>query len=182
MATIVAVVAPRLPLCRAAAPDAAQAQAAKEAALAELQAFAEQNKRAIADAEARLREAARAAPPAPGSPSMQGGGIAELTQDDFWQFLDARPNSLTIVDIYTDFCGPCKLIYPELVKYNAELAAAGSGAQIVKVNASPKNRDLGRELGAKVAPTFIVFRGRERLGTVVGAKIEAVRALVDAHL
>lgn len=52
-------------------------------------------------------------------------------------------------------CGPCKLIYPELVKLSAELSPA---AQIVKFNCNQANKELAKTLGIKVAPTFHVYK------------------------
>jgi thiol-disulfide isomerase/thioredoxin len=45
------------------------------------------------------------------------------------------------------WCGPCKLIYPELVKLSAELAPA---ATIVKFNCNQNNKELAKALGIKV--------------------------------
>lgn len=52
-------------------------------------------------------------------------------------------------------CGPCKLIYPQLVTLSAELAPA---AQIVKFNCNQANKELGKALGIKVAPTFHIYK------------------------
>lgn len=46
-----------------------------------------------------------------------------------------------------DWCGPCKLIYPELVKLSAELAPR---AVIVKFNCNQANKELAKALGIKV--------------------------------
>jgi thioredoxin 1 len=45
------------------------------------------------------------------------------------------------------WCGPCKLIYPQLVKLSEELAPA---ATIVKFNCNQTNKELAKALGIKV--------------------------------
>jgi len=73
--------------------------------------------------------------------------LHELNQTDFYDFLESSADKLTVVDFYTDWCGPCKLIYPELVKMNEEMAPR---VQIVKFNCNKDNKELGKTLGIKV--------------------------------
>ena len=54
--------------------------------------------------------------------------------------------------------------------------------QIVKFNCKPANKELGKELGIKVAPTFILFKGRERVAEMTGAKVDKLRELIEANL
>jgi thioredoxin 1 len=46
------------------------------------------------------------------------------------------------------WCGPCKLIYPQLVKLSAEMAPA---AVVVKLNCNQANKELAKSLGIKVS-------------------------------
>ncbi|KAI8474218.1 MAG: thioredoxin F-type [Monoraphidium minutum] len=107
-------------------------------------------------------------------------GLKELSQEEFWPFLEGCADKLTVVDFFTDWCGPCKMIYPELVKFNAELAPRGG--QVVKFNCNKTNKELGKELGIKVAPTFHLYRGREKLAEMTGAKVDKLREMVEANL
>ncbi len=69
-----------------------------------------------------------------------------------------------LVDFYTDWCGPCKMMAPVL----EELAAEYDGRLIVgKVNAETEP-ELAREYGISSVPTLILFRGGEAIERMVG--------------
>lgn len=118
-----------------------------------------------------LEEAAEPAAAAP-------AGLRELTKDDFHTFLAESP-TLVVVDFFTDWCGPCKMIYPELVKLSEELAGR---AQICKFNCNAYNKELGKTLAIKVAPTFHLYKGGEKVAEMTGAKVDKLRALIAAHI
>ncbi|KAI8465290.1 MAG: thioredoxin-like protein [Monoraphidium minutum] len=169
---------PAQPRCVGGAARAVSAeQQAREDALKQLESFASANKENLATAtEERLRKAT-APPPAPAGAK---GGLRELTSADFWTFLEGSADKLTVVDFFTDWCGPCKLIMPELVKMHEELTPRGG--QVVKLNCNKENKDLGKELAIKVAPTFHLYRGREKVGEMTGAKVDKLRELIEANL
>lgn len=77
-----------------------------------------------------------------------------------------------------DWCGPCKMIYPELVKLNVELAGR---ATIAKFNCNAYNKELGKELAIKVAPTFHLYKGGAKVAEMTGAKVDKLRALIEQH-
>ncbi|GFR44686.1 hypothetical protein Agub_g5983 [Astrephomene gubernaculifera] len=105
------------------------------------------------------------------------GGLLELTKDTFWEYLKQQGDTLVVVDFYTDWCGPCKLIYPELVKLSHER----TDVRFVKVNCNKSNKELGMGLGIKVAPTFQLYRNSVKVAEMTGAKIDKLTALVDEH-
>ena len=68
-----------------------------------------------------------------------------------------------LVDFWAEWCGPCKMIAPEL----DALAAETSGQlKIVKVNVD-ENNDLSARYGIRSIPTLLLFKGG---------------ALVDSHI
>jgi thioredoxin 1 len=105
--------------------------------------------------------------------------LLELTKDNFQQYLDAAGDKLVVVDFFTDWCGPCKLIYPQLVTLSAELAPA---ATICKFNCNQHNKELAKALGIKVAPTFHLYKNGQKVADMTGAKVDKLRALIDDHL
>ncbi|KAF6264043.1 thioredoxin-like protein [Scenedesmus sp. NREL 46B-D3] len=130
---------------------------------------------AVADSSSAGAAAAVSTP----TSSSDAAGLLELDKDSFQAYLDAAGDKVVVVDFFTDWCGPCKLIYPELVKLSAELAPA---ATIAKFNCNQNNKELAKALGIKVAPTFHVYKRGLKVADMTGAKVGKLRELVTKHL
>ena len=61
-------------------------------------------------------------------------------------------------------CGPCKVMLPHLEQMAGEL---GDSVRVVKFNCSKENKDLGKQLGIRVAPTFHLYKKSEKVGMSV---------------
>ncbi|GIL78153.1 hypothetical protein Vretimale_7525 [Volvox reticuliferus] len=103
------------------------------------------------------------------------GGLLELNKDTFWEYLKLQGDTLVVVDFYTDWCGPCKLIYPELVKLSQER----NDVRFVKVNCNKTNKELGMALAIKVAPTFHLYRNSTKVADMTGAKLDKLISLIN---
>jgi thioredoxin 1 len=85
------------------------------------------------------------------APQQPAEGLLELNKDTFNDYIQSAGDAVVVVDFFTDWCGPCKLIYPELVKLSRELAPA---ATIVKFNCNQANKELAKTLGIKVGDSM----------------------------
>lgn len=101
-----------------------------------------------------------------------------LTTATYHQFLEDAGESLVVVDFYTDWCGPCKMIYPELVNMANEMTEV----KFAKFNCNKDNKELGKTLGIKVAPTFHLYRKSVKVAEMTGAKVDKLRALISEQL
>eukprot|EP00197_Chlamydomonas_leiostraca_P011397 CAMPEP_0202867768 /NCGR_PEP_ID=MMETSP1391-20130828/9612_1 /ASSEMBLY_ACC=CAM_ASM_000867 /TAXON_ID=1034604 /ORGANISM="Chlamydomonas leiostraca, Strain SAG 11-49" /LENGTH=178 /DNA_ID=CAMNT_0049547831 /DNA_START=39 /DNA_END=575 /DNA_ORIENTATION=+ len=119
---------------------------------------------------------ADAAPAATAAATTEG--LHELNQETFYPYLEEHRQTLVVVDFYTDWCGPCKVMYPELVKLSQEK----TNIKVVKFNCNKQNKELGVKLKIKVAPTFHLYKNNEKVAEMTGAKIDKLRALIDEQL
>lgn len=71
---------------------------------------------------------------------------------------------VVLVDMYADWCGPCKMVAPII----EELAEEVTDAKVVKVDvdASP---EISARFGVRSIPTFVVLKDSVMVDKMVGA-------------
>ncbi len=62
---------------------------------------------------------------------------------------------LVLVDFYADWCGPCKMLAPELEALEKE-----TGLKIIKINVDELG-DIARKFRIMTIPTLMLFKGGE---------------------
>lgn len=88
----------------------------------------------------------------------------------------ARSSIPVVVDYWAPWCGPCRMVAPELEKVAARQAGK---VLVVKVN-TDNLQDLGERFGIRSIPTLAVFGGGRELTRSSGARpAEQIEALVD---
>jgi len=71
-----------------------------------------------------------------------------------------------VVDFWAPWCGPCRMVAPEIDKLAAKL---GDSVKFVKVNVD-EARDVAIKYGVMSIPTIAKFDGGELTAQVVGAR------------
>lgn len=91
--------------------------------------------------------------------------VREITEEQFQsEVLDAgKP---VIVDFWAPWCGPCRMVAPELEKL---AGTVGEAAEFVKVNVD-EARDIAMKYGIMSIPTIAKFEGGTLVKQVVGAR------------
>ena len=84
---------------------------------------------------------------------------------DFDQIV-AKASVPVLVDYWAPWCGPCRMVAPELKKVAARQAGQ---ALVVKVNTDELS-DLGERFGIRSIPTLAVFGGGKEIARESGAR------------
>jgi thioredoxin 2 len=80
--------------------------------------------------------------------------------------LVAHASIPVVVDYWAPWCGPCRMVAPELQK----VAARSAGKMlVVKVNTDELS-DLGERFGIRSIPTLTVFAGGREVARTAGAR------------
>ena len=77
-----------------------------------------------------------------------------------------------IVDMYADWCGPCRMLGPIVEKVSEQFKNEGHEVSIYKFNIE-EDKNLAMELGVRSIPYIKVFKGGENVQNRVGVLSEA---------
>ncbi|HIS65808.1 MAG TPA: thioredoxin [Candidatus Avoscillospira avistercoris] len=95
--------------------------------------------------------------------------ILHLNQQNFDHTID---HGVTLVDFWTTWCGPCKMVAPVLER----LAGKYDGKAVIAKVDIDENPDLAQRFNIMSIPTVMVFRDGRILEQTVGAQPESVYA------
>ncbi|KAJ4368133.1 thioredoxin trx1 [Neocucurbitaria cava] len=104
-------------------------------------------------------------------------GVHNLqTKSAFDEALNDK-ESLMVLDCFATWCGPCKVIAPQVVKFSEKYP----NARFFKLDVD-EVPDVAQELGIRAMPTFLLFKGGDKVAEVVGANPKALEAAIQANL
>jgi thioredoxin 1 len=108
---------------------------------------------------------------------MADTGVHNLqTKAAFDEALNVK-DSLMVLDCFATWCGPCKVIAPQVVK----MSGTYPNARFFKLDVD-EVPDVAQELGIRAMPTFLLFKGGDKVAEVVGANPKALEAAIKANI
>ena len=100
--------------------------------------------------------------------------LLHLSQND--SFKDLIKDGVTLVDFFATWCGPCKMLTPELEK----LAEARPNIKVIKVDVD-EFPELAGDFNVRVVPTLILFKNGSNINVPTGYKpLPSLTKLVDS--
>eukprot|EP00877_Chromochloris_zofingiensis_P008520 jgi/Chrzof1/3921/Cz13g13140.t1_TRX2 len=87
-----------------------------------------------------------------------------VTEDNFEEVVLKSPIPV-LIDFWAPWCGPCRMIAPIIDELASEYAGK---LKCVKLN-TDESPAIGGEYGIRSIPTVMIFKGGQRLETIIGA-------------
>ncbi|KAJ4509847.1 thioredoxin trx1 [Exophiala dermatitidis] len=116
------------------------------------------------------------------SPPKKSYGVNPIHSKASFQtsVLSAPADRLVVLDCFATWCGPCKVIAPELVKFS-ESDEFKDKVDFYKIDVD-EVPDVAQELGVRAMPTFMLFKNGQKVGEVVGANKRALEQAIRSNL
>jgi thioredoxin 1 len=94
----------------------------------------------------------------------------KLTTEELQQKIDSGEKF--IVDLYADWCGPCRMIGPIVEKVAKQLEEEGSEVSVYKFDIE-QDKEMAVNLGVRSIPAIKGFNGGENVTNKIGVITEA---------
>ena len=96
--------------------------------------------------------------------------VNELTNENFKEIINSK--EIVLVQVYTNFCQPCKLLKPIVEELSNNL----TNVYFAKLDAE-QNNEKANELGIRSVPTIIIYKNGEPIEKLIG--IQSKKKLTD---
>ncbi|EFJ50351.1 thioredoxin [Volvox carteri f. nagariensis] len=108
--------------------------------------------------------------------------VHTITAEQYHDFLAEHSDKLVTMDFYAVWCGPCKMIAPELERMAAESDPSKLVFAKLDCGATNESKKLAMSLGIKALPTFHLYKNSKIVDTMTGAKVKSLADLINKHL
>ena len=106
------------------------------------------------------------------------GGVVALSDANFEKEV-IQNTSLTLVDFWAVWCGPCKALAPKLEEVAKEMQGK---LRVFKMNVE-QEKQMARKYGVRGIPTMILFKEGSNVDQLMGGNTskEAILEMVNKH-
>ena len=80
------------------------------------------------------------------------------------EFIEEVKEGTTIVDLWAEWCGPCKMVGPVL-----EELANETGSKLIKINID-EDTELAESFNITSIPVIMLYKDGEKVKHIIGAK------------
>ncbi|KAF2286421.1 hypothetical protein GH714_016838 [Hevea brasiliensis] len=108
-------------------------------------------------------------------PTATVGQVTEVTKDTFWPIVKSAGDKTVVLDMYTQWCGPCKVMAPKF----KDLSENYLDVVFLKLDCNKDNKPLAKELGIRVVPTFKILKDSKIVREVTGAKFDDLVVAIE---
>lgn len=95
---------------------------------------------------------------------------------DFEAKLKEAGNKLVVVDFFATWCGPCKMIAPQV----EDMAAEMPDLMFLKVDVD-ECYDIASNYQVSAMPTFVFIKKSKKIDSFSGANVGKLRELINRH-
>ena len=105
--------------------------------------------------------------------------VQYIQKSDFESLLEAK--ELFVMDCTATWCGPCRMVAPLMDQLAQEYK---DQAKVVKLDVGDgENQSIAKKYGIRSIPTLMIFKGGQKVGTIVGAVPKTTLATtLEQHL
>ena len=106
--------------------------------------------------------------------------IIDVTETEFNdQVIEASESKLIVVDFWAPWCGPCRMVAPVVEEISKDFEGK---IKVFKLN-TDENPNVASQYGIRSIPTLMIFKGGQKVDTVVGAVPKAtLSSTLSKHL
>ncbi len=113
------------------------------------------------------------------STSNASAKLTQITSQEQFDGLISKKNHLAIIDLYADWCGPCRIIAPIFSELSGEF---GDRADFIKVNVD-KHSQISNKYKARSIPLVVFVKNGKEVDRLVGAQSKKeYQKLIEKHL
>lgn len=99
--------------------------------------------------------------------------MSEITSINSVEEYDKKVTNSTgiiLLDIWAEWCGPCKQVFPIIEELNSEINKETEGKLTVFKIDADANKDIVTKLGIRSIPTLIFFKDGAEMKRLIGLK------------